>query len=375
EALAQAARRCLEAFPDDMEALRLLIEHHRRRDEPEDMLRLVQHARVVQPLDTRLIGDEYWARLGHARHLALGGQYDGARAELARGDELFPDEAHGFRMLARRAVLEHKAGQACRAEDFARQARGTLDEPMAVWLALSIESVRYELPSRLRRQFQDAWQAAVCRKTTSETAGLVADMLLAYQVLGISYTGHSQQIGEVVEYLHRTTRTKYREKDLKSACLFLQRLREQHELLGKLVRKGLKSFPKSPVFYCLAMEQEIGKGPGACSFSKAKKHAQTALRLAETSTEPADQALAVDLKRQLLMLDDMARAMPALSPFGGRGSGPGLDILDMIKGMMGPLGDGEEDAEEKDSFDHEYDFFFDKPRGRRPPSHAPRKRK
>jgi len=373
EARATVARRCLAAFPQDLEALRLLIEHHRCREEPEEMLRYVEQARAIQPLETRLVWDEHWARIARARHLALSRRFDEARGEFAQADKLCPDLAQRYRMLARRAVLEHSAGQTERAEDLVREARKQPVEPTALWLVLSIESVRYQLPPRWRRHYQDAWRAALVKKASSETSGQVAEIMLAFQMTGTTYTGLSQHVQDVAAYLDRTTRTKYSEADLQNACTFLQHLGSHHDLLAKLARKGLKSFPKSPVFHCLASELEIEKGPHKSNLSKARKHAETALRLAEASTDPKDLVLAAELKRRLLTLDDMTAAMSSLPPFGGGRPGAGLDfdIRDIIERMMG----GEKDAEEDSSFDDENDFFFGPPRDRRPAARTPRKRK
>jgi tetratricopeptide (TPR) repeat protein len=375
EAEAEVARRCLASFPQDLEALRLLIEHHRRRDEPEKMLPYVEQARKIQPLETKLAWDEHWTRSARARHLALSGRFDEARGELARADEVLPDLAQGYRMLARRAALEYKAGQTERAEGYVRDAHQQLGEPTALWLALSIESERYQLPPRWRRHFQDSWRVALGKKASSETAGQVAEILLGYQMSGVKYIGLAQHLADVAAYLGRTTRTKYRETDLRDACSFLQQLGSHEDLLAKLVKKGLKSFPKSSVFHCLASEQEINKGPYAASLSKARKHVETALRLTEGSTDPQDLALSAELKRRLLTFDDLAGAMKSM-PFGGRGRGPGanldLDIRDIIQRMMGGE-NGEEDFEENSSFDDETDFFFGSPRDRLP--RAPRKRK
>jgi hypothetical protein len=160
---------------------------------------------------------------------------------------------------------------------------------------------------------------------------------------------------------------------LRNACMFLQHLGSHHELLAKLARKGLKSFPKSPLFHVLASEREIEKGPYRSNLSKARKHAESALRLAEGSTDPKDLDLAAQLKRRLLTLDDMTAAMSSLPPFGGGrpGAGSFSEIRDIIERMMsGEVGDDEDS-----NFDDENDFFFGPPRDRRPATRTPRKRK
>jgi tetratricopeptide (TPR) repeat protein len=382
DAAVDVARRCLQAFPDDMEALRLLIEHHRRRDEPVEMLRHVEQARTAQRLDPRLVSDEYWARIALARQLAIGGQFDSAVAEFSRADELYPEQAHGYRMLARRAALAQKSGQTDLAEDLIRQARGKLGEPAVLWLALSIESVRYELPQRLKRQYEDALRGALAKKATSQTAGQMAEILLAYSVSKITYAGHTRHIQDAVAYFSRTTRIKYFETDLRSVCMFLLNLESgSHEdLLDSLVKKGQRLFPKSPAFYFLAVEREMKKGPFECDLYLAKRQAQKALKLVEGSTDPAEQEMAAEVKRYLLKLDDMLGMMSKLPPLGGRGPGSKMNLnpLDLLKQLMAQFGgmgaDDEEDPEERFDHDDENDFFFSAP-PRRASARAPRKRK
>ncbi|HEY2251278.1 MAG TPA: hypothetical protein VGH74_09465, partial [Planctomycetaceae bacterium] len=121
--VAATAQRLLAVFPDDLPALRLLIEHHLCRQEPEQALPLVDRIRRLKPLDEWVASYELRSRHGLSRHMARAGRWDEARAELARGEALWPADYSRAGLWARKTALEFKAGQLERAEELLREAQ------------------------------------------------------------------------------------------------------------------------------------------------------------------------------------------------------------------------------------------------------------
>jgi tetratricopeptide (TPR) repeat protein len=313
---ADAARRCLVAFPDDLEALNLLIDYHSRRDEPVPVLHYVERARALKPLDSSYIHRECFARVALARHLALAKKYDEARAEFARIDALDPEYLAGFRGLAKRAALELKAGNEQQGVALVRQAQSLLSDPAPLWLVLSIDATRYKLAKHYTRMYREAWQAALQKKKSGTTAGLLADTILSYLVCGVEYHGRERHLVETLEYIRRTTRIRYADSDLVSVCLLLKEVGDEPLLLEKFIRRGLKQAPRSPVFPILASELAVRRGPSPSNLRRARKDLQRGIELAQQSESPSERALVEDAKRRLLLLDDMGDLMaraPALS--------------------------------------------------------------
>lgn len=361
EAMAAAARQLLQVFPEDAETLGRLVAFHVERDEPEAVLGYVMTLRRLKPLDANLNGHEVWARLALARHRALEGRWDEGRAEFARAQAIDHDFSRGFRVLARRAALEYKAGEPQRAEALISEARALLPDPAGLWLAMSIEASRYELPPGRQREFGRALEAALSKKKSGETAALLAEMILAYLIPKVDYEGLDRHVDIVVEYIERTSRVKYSERELTSICMFLQEVSDDEfndDLLRKFAKRGRKAFPQSPVFLCFAAEQELAKGPFTANLAQARKLIGLALRQAEAeeSTGAATQVTAT-IKRQLLKLDDMARMAEGM-----RAEMPNLPY-EILDDLFASLPDGD------DPDDDDLGFFPPQngraPRGRR----------
>ena len=89
----------------------------------------------------------------------------------------------------------------------------------------------------------------------------------------------------------------------------------------KMVKRGLKLFPESPVFLMLAGSMELEKGPFAGNLTLARKHFEKALERAQASSDPKDAQLLPQIQESLSMLKDLT-ASPMGMPFGGFGGGP-----------------------------------------------------
>ena len=125
----------------------------------------------------------------------------------------------------------------------------------------------------------------------------MAGVLAAFLATGIDYPGRDKHVKDVVAYLGRMSRTKFLLDDLEEVCQFLAMLPKQQKLFDKLVRRGLKDYPDSPIFQMMGASLEIEKGPFLMRPEVARRHLDKALKLAEGVDEgrvhapdPADQA-------------------------------------------------------------------------------------
>ena len=335
---AAAAGRRLRAFPDDCDALVYLSQHHYHREEFAQALDFAQRARALKPLDDAIAEREWGARVGLARDHALHGRFDDGRAEFAAAARLRPELARGVHFLARRAALELKAGQADLADELIAEAQGHLAEPTPLWLAMLIEAKRFKLPKAERDRFEALWVNALAKKCRGETAGALAELLGAFVAGDVVYPGRDEHVRQVVEYLRRTTRTKYRREELAKVCSFLglARARGSRELFEKFARRGLKLFPEAPEFSMMLGSVEMEKGPFGGNLYQARKHFAKALELAEAqqAREPHVDAMVPKIREALSGLDDLMSG-PMGFPFGpfGRRGGPASDLFEMFDVM------------------------------------------
>jgi len=363
ERAAEVCRRQIAAFPDDFDALIWLSDHHFRRDEPALALDAVRRARALRPLDPQAAHTEWAARIALARQLALEGRHDEGRAEFEAAEPLWPEQKGTTHLFARRAAFELKAGQSERAEALIKEAMGQLAEPAPLWLALRIEATRYRLPTTDQDRFEAHWVASPAKKVRSETAGALAELIGAFLSSKIDYPGRAEHVAQVLDYLRKTTRIKYRREDLTRVCAVLSLFPKEQPLLEKLVRRGLKLFPEAPGFPAMAGFFELQKGPFQGNLRLARTHLEKALTLAEASNDPDDARLVPELREKLSMLVDLTSGPMGL-PFGGFGGGPMPpfgDLLDMLDEMEDEFDD--EDSEEPPT-----------PRARRPKKPKRKKR-
>ena len=277
-----------------------------------------------------------------ARHHALSRRWDEGRSAFEVADRLRPEARDNYHLLARKAAFEFKAGQAERAEQLIAEAKAHLVEPTPLWLALQIEAARYKLPKALKGRFADLWKADLAKRCRSETAGALAGLIDLYVGSDTRYTGRAGHVKDVVAYLRRTSRIKYRREDLENVCRFLALLAGEGSLLGKMAGRGLKNFPDSPVFLMFSGLQELQRGPFRCNFDLARRQFEKALELAQASGDPRYAELVPRIKKSLAMLTTVAE-----SPFGmpfGRIPGP---LIDLFEEMY----DDEDDFEDDDMYD------------------------
>lgn len=288
EKAADVCRRLLDRFPDDFDTLLDLASYYQDRDDPSLALDYARQARTVRPLDARASHLEWAAHVSLARQLALRRRFDDARRAFETAASLSPEDTRSPHFLARRAVLELKAGCQEQANALIDEGRSLLAEPAPLWLAILIEARRYRLTKPKREPFEALWAEALARKPRSETAGALATLMNPFLVGEIRYTGRETHLRQIITYLKRTTRLSYREDDLTAVCALVGHVSGDRKLFETLARKGERLFPDAPQFPTFLGTREMEKGPFRCNPTKARNWLQKALTLAEAraATDP-----------------------------------------------------------------------------------------
>jgi hypothetical protein len=190
----------------------------------------------------------------------------------------------------------------------------------------------------------------LAKKCRSETAGAMASLLAAHVAEGVEYPGRDKHVKDVTAYLGRTTRLKYRQEDLESVCEFLKMVSKRQASLPKLVERGVKEHPGSPVLQMMAGVLEFEKGPFQCRPRVAHQHLEKALKLAEQSTRPSDAALVPRIKQVLSIVNELLSKALDFG-FGGFPFGEGGPRFSPgFKGFSGNEDDEDDDDEDRPFF-------------------------
>ena len=365
--LEAASRRLLSVFPDDGETLQLLARHFFEKSDLVAALPYLQKARQLKPLDESLRELEWMIRVGLARNNALAGRWDEGRAEFAAADVLLPESRRDYTYLVRKAIFEYKSGQGQRSDEYVQQAQKLLVEPAPLWLALAIESIRYHMPKSTVDGYTKNWEAELKKKCRSETAGALAEQMGAFLSSGIEYSGRGKHLNQVLAYLRRTLRLKYRREDIEPVVELIKHLPDEFSLLEKLVKAGLKQHPGSALLNLQAGEVELIRGKFFGGTQTAQKYMETALKLAEASTDPKVTGLLPAIRTQLGMLGEITERFGRFGfPFGGGPFGP--ESFDDF--------DDDDDEFDDDEFDDDEDHIpVPVPTPRAPKKRAARKSK
>jgi hypothetical protein len=360
KALEAAAQRLLAKFPEDLETLQLLARHHYERKDHRAALPHILAARRIKPLDDSLRSLEWTIRVGLARQYALERKFDEGRAEFAAAELLKSADRRDFFYLARRAMLEYKAGQAEAGDRYVKEAQESLVEPAPLYLALLIESIRLKMPKDSTDRYAKLWEAELSKKRRSETAGEMAGLLAAFVASDTDYRGRATHINKVMAYLRKTTTLKYRREDVENVVAFLAQLAPKEQALQKkLVKAGLKQHPDSVVLHLEAADVEMRSAGMGAFFRgipyRVRQHMETALTLAEASTDPKVAALLPMIRQRLGSLDEVTGAMEHFGfggPFGPR-------ILDFPPEFYDEMDDDEffDDLESLDDEDDDDEPF------------------
>ena len=95
-------RRVAERFPDNLESLLFLADHHIRRDEPLAAREYAFLALRLKPLDEKIKAMVCSIHLASARHHAIAGRWEEGRAEFAAAEKLGCPSTPGYHVLVRR---------------------------------------------------------------------------------------------------------------------------------------------------------------------------------------------------------------------------------------------------------------------------------
>jgi len=304
--LEAAVRRLLAKFPEDLESLTLLAQEYLDRNDTAAAMPIVQKARALRPLDESLRTLEWTVRVGLARNHALVERWDEGREQFTAAEELLPECRRQYWYLARKVIFEAKASQARQSDVYLKEAQAGLVEPTPLWLALLIESIRYGMTASHQKGYRDLWAAELKKKCRSETAGEMAALLDSYVLAGVEYPGRAGHIKQLVAYLGRTTRLKYRREDIERVCEFLVHRQDQARLLDKLVKSGLKHHLGSPLLNLRAGLLGMADATLNARGETARSYLEKALKLAEASTVPKDTALLKEIKAALTMLNEVS---------------------------------------------------------------------
>jgi hypothetical protein len=237
-------------------------------------------------------------RIGIARHLALEGRFDEGRAQLDVAEQMSPRK-QDFTILARKAVLELKAGETLRSQQCIDEAVDLLPDAMPLWLTLEIEAIRYELPEFERERFAAKFRAGLERRRRSETLGALAELMEAHLSLARKYDGFEKHLAQVVEFIRPATRLSYSAFDLLAVCKLLAALPGEKALFTKLVNRGFKLFPEHPYFLLMEATCELDKKPIRANAKRACQLLEKALDRAQASTDEQDAELVELIKKSL----------------------------------------------------------------------------
>jgi hypothetical protein len=281
----------------------------------------LQRARTLKPLDQALRGKEATTRVGLARVSAIGGRWDEGREHFRLAEEVSPDLRKEFTYLAKRSLFEAKASQRDESDRFLREAQAALSEPAPLWLALAIESTRFQMSAATIKGYAALWAADLKKKCQSQTAGEMASIMRAYLDAGVEYAGRTNHIEGLCVYLKRATRLKFRRADIEGVCEFLSKVDdlEATKLHEKLVKCGLKQHPDSVLLNFQAGVLAMTKSPPPFVPPEAIRHLEKALKLAEGATAPEDTAYLPEIRATLTLLKEMSERVSSL-PRPGRGS-------------------------------------------------------
>lgn len=307
EEAAAVYRRMLRHLPDNVDALLFVAAHYIVCEDFLKACEFAGRARELKPLDPQIRDLRWTIHRGMARKLSLESQFDRAREEMAAADRLDPARAADHEMLASKAVLEIKAGDALTARRLVEQAQESLSEPAPLWLAMAIEANRYELPKEETWLYEKRWQDALKRRCRSETAGRMCGLLSDHLEKPNPYPQIQEHLRCLFKYVGRCKRVKWRVEDLLRVCELLERARSL-TLLTEFARQGRRKFPEAAFFHFVLGGLELAKPRGQRDEEFARDCLQEAVDLASKSSDPRDKRI-VELASPLLeslkcVLDD-----------------------------------------------------------------------
>ena len=362
DAAAEVYRRLLGHVPDDLNAILFLFHYHRKRDEGLAVRDYALQARRLKPASEEMLNMVVAGHFLAARIFALEGQGDKARAELAAVEAAgIRQGLSAYELKIRWAMVELKAGQAEAGLQWVDQALTESDDPADIYMALSIEAVRYELPFQfkgLSAQFMDRWLTSL-KKRNSRAAGAMSRRLWAFlqeiEQFSDKHAFLNDYLERLIKYVSGATRIHWQADDLLCACRFLDKVfedpafKEVRKPLLKLLDIGRKTFPQEPEFHLMRGMMEMESGPINCRHRLARECFEMAIETAKTSSHPRVKEIQQIASERLRVLGGVVerrtptRSSRASSDFSGvppdfMGGPSGEGIIEMIKRMTASMG-------------------------------------
>lgn len=322
EKAAATWRRLAEQFPENLDALLFLADHHIRRDEPFAAREYVFRAQRLKPLDATIKAMAGSVHLASARHHALAGDWEAGREEFAAAEKLDRLHAESSHVLVRRAALELKAGDMGLANRLLDRAKNALGEAAPIWLLMTIESRRYALLRVVADEFEHRWLSGLKKSRRSTAIGEMCRTMTAHLTMNVDYSGRDEHVTKLVDFLRGCRRLrKWQARDLRSALDFLivcehaEKRRQESfpkkrnasnitKLWADLASRARRKFPDIAFFQLAVGELEMRKGPSKCNRSLARECFQRALQLAQGAGDPDGMQTVKRARENLDLLGD-----------------------------------------------------------------------
>ena len=371
DAAAEVLRRLLSHVPDDLDAVVSLYHYHRKRDEALAARDYALRARRLKPASAEMLEMVVAGHFFAAQSLTRQGRWDEARAELAAAQATDPAAGGSpYDLAVRRAMVEFRAGQTAAGLRFLDQALAASDDPADVYLALSIEAVRYDLPFQLEglpQQFLDRWQSGM-KKRRSRAAGAMSRRISAIMQECRQLSGKdaflNKYLERVVKYVSGCSRIRWQAGDLLHVCRFLDQVvqdpefRDVRKPLVRFLDMGRKKFPQEPEFHATRGEMEMRRGRTSCNYRLARECFEMAIETAKASSHPKAKEIQELAGKCLRLLDRYGEAAaeaesPEFDDFAGvppeffQGRGSREEVIEMIKRMCAATGLSPEEMIEK----------------------------
>ena len=303
EQAAATWRRLVERFPENLETLLFLADHHIRRDEPFAAGEFIFRAQRLKPLDSRIKAMVWSVHLAAARHRALAGWWDDGRAEFAAAEKVDGQDAEAPYLLVCQAALELKAGDLGLANRLLDRARSELGEAAPIWLLMTIESRRYALSKVVGDEYEHRWLTSLKKSRRSAPAGEMCRISAAHAMMNVNYLDCEDHAARLLDFLRDCKRVKWdaralrnvldflivrehREEQRKEALVKKKSTNDTTKLLADLATKARGKFPNNSFFQLMAGEMELRKGPSGCNRPFARDCFERVLKLVKETNDP-----------------------------------------------------------------------------------------
>ena len=325
----KAARDLLKHFPDHAETLEGLGDLLLNKGDHDEAIATFQRLIQVNPLEKRppeLLSRAYLFR---ARARAEAKRFDDARADFQTA--LTMSRGEKYPVWCKWAACEFKAANAERAEELLHQALGEAGSKLAVTFSMLIETIRLKLPPKLKKRFNDDFNAALTEPAEAASAAAILNTMTVHKLAGITYHGQKTHETKVMKYIGKAAAADFTEEQLISVCRDLVQLKKSR-VLAEFARLGAKKFPNNPYFLLFQADSQMlpenRYGPSPFHIGPLL---DKAMKLAE--------AMPRDPKQQELikLIQEKQNALRDVNPF-----------FEMFSGGFGGFGGFEDDFEDDD---------------------------